>query len=237
MKGYNGHGVAPCGATQQSVVVGWGARGWGCGVGFWREWVWGRGSAGVGLGRGARGCHRKGCRVFCQDFAEEFIKTTRGWSRYWLDDGEEDLANRLDDAEGEYEYEHVMHLLNRCAPGADGRRPIATYAQYHVCPPEPVEDPTEKTECTGFIKQKGTNYFCFGMGSLINTPSRVGTAGKVAQCAIPIAISKDYEFCPCWNFQNRAGGSQLTAGGMVKRRDPRNKTPDAETVGVVYPGA
>ena len=36
-------------------------------------------------------------------------------------------------------------------------------------------------------------------------------------------------FRPCWNYQNRAGGSQLTAGGMVLRTDPRMGD-SAETV-------
>jgi hypothetical protein len=71
----------------------------------------------------------------------------------------------------------------------------------------------------------------------INTSSRVGAAGKVAQCAIPIVVTSQYDFCPRWNFQNRAGGSsQLTAGGMIMRNDPRNMNPDAETAGVIYPG-
>ena len=39
----------------------------------------------------------------------------------------------------------------------------------------------------------------FRQSSLINNPSRVGTACKAAQSAIPVAVTAQYDFCPRWS--------------------------------------
>eukprot|EP00927_Polykrikos_kofoidii_P078052 TRINITY_DN74932_c0_g1_i1.p1 TRINITY_DN74932_c0_g1~~TRINITY_DN74932_c0_g1_i1.p1 ORF type:complete len:803 (-),score=112.19 TRINITY_DN74932_c0_g1_i1:120-2528(-) len=172
--------------------------------------------------------------VYGEDFVEEFLKTSQGWCSYWLDDvDDENLGTNLDDA-ATTENADLRAMLERFVPAFDPLNSIIRFYLKQSEPPGVVQ--TNDAVCfSGPIAQQKTEYFCFGMGSLINTPSRVGTAGPEAMCAIPVAISADYQFCPCWNFQNRAGGSQLTAGGMVMRRDPRNKNPEAETVGVIYP--
>lgn len=173
------------------------------------------------------------------DFAAEFVKTTRGWSMYWLDDKTEEVCDAIDDADVVSKDQSLDALIFEsigCPDAKDAIHGLADFVMFAEHPPEPVPGPTAPVIFSGPIEQSKTNYFCFGMGSLINTPSRVGTAGAVAQCAIPVVIDARYDFCPCWNFQNRAGGSQLTAGGMVMRKDPRNENPEAETAGVIYPG-
>eukprot|EP00930_Biecheleria_cincta_P083088 TRINITY_DN72717_c0_g1_i1.p1 TRINITY_DN72717_c0_g1~~TRINITY_DN72717_c0_g1_i1.p1 ORF type:complete len:856 (+),score=102.69 TRINITY_DN72717_c0_g1_i1:367-2568(+) len=171
--------------------------------------------------------------AFGDDFKEEFLKTTHGWSQYWLDDRERLVDwsdNRVIDRW------RTDTLLGKILPEfVSHRKSNAIYPSHLLNPPDNDITWDRQTVFDGPIQQANMRYFTFGMGSLINTPSRVGTAGVVAQSAIPVRISASYEFCPCWNFQNYAGGSQLTAGGMVMRSDPRVKDPNAETVGVIYP--
>eukprot|EP00401_Gymnodinium_catenatum_P025893 CAMPEP_0117612670 /NCGR_PEP_ID=MMETSP0784-20121206/83066_1 /TAXON_ID=39447 /ORGANISM="" /LENGTH=828 /DNA_ID=CAMNT_0005416227 /DNA_START=273 /DNA_END=2759 /DNA_ORIENTATION=- len=171
-----------------------------------------------------------GFKAHGSDFMQEFLETTMGWSTYWIDDQPRlfDYSDpSMDDRLG------LRWQLEKVLPFADALKNIATYpAHKHDSELDPWPRTTVKS---GPIQAKGVQYFTFGMGSLINTPSRVGTAGVAAQSAIPVRISGEYAFCPCWNFQNYAGGSQLTAGGMVLRSDPRIKNKEAETVGVIYP--
>lgn len=174
--------------------------------------------------------------AYGDDFCEEFLLSTRRWSTYWLDNRTEDLCTALDNADAEADNEVVDAVLKKSAPGLNQRNNITAYCLKPQQSSETDILPSKETIFSGNIEQSNTKYFCFGMGSLINTPSRVGTGGKVTQCAIPVAVNAKYDFCPCWNFQNRAGGSQLTAGGMVMRNDPRNQNPQAKTAGVVYPG-
>lgn len=168
-----------------------------------------------------------------KDFQTEFFHTTQGWSQYWLDD-----RPRETEWGHPTTIKHFMldNLIRKLMPRLfECRKHISSYAA-HVLDPLDSEPSFEQTTAmSGPIKQKDMNYFTFGMGSLINTPSRVGTAGIIAQSAIPVRITAEYEFCPCWNFQNYAGGSQLTAGGMVMRSDERVKDPEAETIGIIYP--
>lgn len=176
--------------------------------------------------------------AYGEDFLEEFLQSTRSWSTFWLNNRIEDLTSAIDQADPSRETETLDAILQAHAPLISQRQTITCYAlkALGTDTTSPTLSTTSPSIFTSMIKQSETKFFCFGMGSLINTPSRVGTAGKVAQCAIPIAVTASYDFCPCWNFQNRAGGSQLTAGGMILRHDPRNQNPLAETAGVVYPG-
>ena len=175
--------------------------------------------------------------AYGNDFCEEFLLSTRNWSPFWLNNRVEDLASAIDKADADTENEGIDAILKVHVPLINKRQTISSYSlKVSMSTSVGYEHEDGPTIFTKMIKQAETKFFCFGMGSLINTPSRVGTAGKAAQCAIPIAVSSQYDFCPCWNFQNRAGGSQLTAGGMVMRNDPRNMNPNAETAGVIYPG-
>lgn len=172
-------------------------------------------------------------KAYGDDFMQELLETTQGWSPYWLDD----QPRYIDYEDKDMTERHLLwRKLQEVLPFARRvRKNVATYPA-NALVKLPELEPCHRTMVkSGPIHQKEIKYFTFGMGSLINTPSRVGTAGVVAQNAIPVRICPAYDFCPCWNFQNYAGGSQLTAGGMVLRTDPRLKNRDAETIGVIYP--
>ncbi len=88
--------------------------------------------------------------------------------------------------------------------------------------------PAEAADYWGKHLSNRPTQFIFGYGSLINTPSRNSTAGKVT-AAIPVRISAEFGYIRAWVARSSSG---FTALGV---RKPLDGEP-AETInGVLYP--
>ena len=176
----------------------------------------------------------KGYLEYGEDFAIEFLETTKGWSKYWINDRKlprrpwihEKDYQLLDELLARYPSENNMFTERKLEP---------EYARYFVekgVNKDQVSD-QDSVKLTSFVASgklaKQPTNFIFGYGSLINAVSRFQTMPK-SKDAIPVRISQECGYYRIWNF--RGTTSKLTALGIQKADDPIS---GLAMNGVIYP--
>lgn len=176
----------------------------------------------------------KGYLEYGEEFAVEFLESTVGWSKYWINDRllssrpwvhEKDFQH-LDELLAEYPTENNMF---------HERRLESEYAALFVqretgqlADDSPSTASQSFRAFSGKLKQQPT-HFIFAYGSLINAESRFQTIPK-SKDAIPVRISPEFGYFRMWNYQGIR--SRLTALGVQKVQDEGD---GLSMNGVIYP--
>ena len=175
----------------------------------------------------------KGFLEYGQDFAVEFLDTTIGWSKFWIN--ERNIPRRPWIHEEQYKLlDDLLAEYPRQSNTFSERRLASEYAEHFVkaawgaAIDQQKPSISQGTVCTGGLRKKDTQ-FVFGYGSLINSISRYQTNPK-SKDAVPVQVSADFGFLRAWNFHG--GFSKLTALGV---RRPLEGESAHDINGVVYP--
>ena len=175
----------------------------------------------------------KGYLEYGEAFAIEFLETTTGWSKFWLNDRE--VARRPWIFESKYKLLDSL-LANHPSSGNTfhHRRLEVEYAKYFLQGQSADSGYGEEhrkpavPEFSGKLKNQTEN-FIFGYGSLINSLSRFQT-NPDSKDAIPVRLSADFGYVRCWNFHGPT--SRLTALGLRKTEKSEVSYP---INGIIYP--
>ncbi|MCH8888498.1 MAG: gamma-glutamylcyclotransferase [SAR324 cluster bacterium] len=175
----------------------------------------------------------KGYLEYGEDFAIEFLETTGGWSKFWINDRE--VARRPWIHEGKYK---VLDALLAKHPSTGNtfqhRKLEVEYTRYFMQPAlahgqeNEVRPAGTRADFSRKLETQTVN-FIFGFGSLINSRSRFQT-NPGSKDAVPVKISSAFGYLRCWNFHGAT--SLLTALGV---RELSENEMGRSINGIIYP--
>lgn len=184
----------------------------------------------------------KGCLEYGEEFAIEFLETTTGWSKYWIND--RSLPRRPWIHETNYK---IMDELLARYPTQNNffheRKLDTEYSVYFLDDKLKKSKFAKKLQKPNDIVVSKSSYiprfnqklreqvvhFIFGYGSLINYTSRRQTNPE-SKDAIPVRVSPEFGYVRAWNFHGSS--SKLTALGLRKIETGN----EANSInGVIYP--
>lgn len=175
----------------------------------------------------------KGFLEYGQEFAVEFLETTIGWSKFWINDREVSRRPWIH----EPRYKHLDDLLERRPSSGNTfseRKLEVEYTRYfaqkelNTLQEDVRETDLQILEFSGKLNTQ-PEHFIFGYGSLINSISRYQT-NPDSKDAIPVRVAAEFRHARYWNYHGTS--SRLTALGVRQIRDEEN---GQEINGVIYP--
>ena len=175
----------------------------------------------------------KGCLEYGEEFAVEFLETTVGWSKFWVND--RSLPRRPWVHEKRYK---ILDELLAQYPSHNNffneRKLDSEYSVYFVKDKLNEAKSSPKYEHPKIPRfdlklKEQVVHFIFGFGSLINHNSRRQTNPE-SKDAIPVRVAPEFGYIRSWNYHGTS--SKLTALGV---REIENGE-DAHSInGVIYP--